>query len=111
MQIRCLYQFQREDTHKKFTGYLYAGLERKGISTFRDDEQLNRGKLIGPELFKGIEESRIAVVIFSRDYPSSSWCLIELAKIVDCMKRTGLVVLPVFHYVDPSDVQNQGDQI
>ena len=83
-------------------------MERKGISTFRDDEQLNRGKLIGPELFKAIEESRIAVVIFSGDYLSSRWCLIELAKIVDCMKKTGLVVLLVFHYVDPSDVRNQG---
>ena len=24
------------------------------------------------------------------------------------MEKTGLVVLPVFHYVDPSDVQNHG---
>ena len=31
----------------------------------------------------------------------------ELAEIVACMKRTGLVVLPVFHYVDPSDVRHQ----
>ena len=98
--------FRGEDTRTTFTDHLYAGLEQKGISTFRDDE-LNRGKRIRPELLKAIEESRIAVVIFSRDYASSSWCLTELAEIVACMKRTGLVVLPVFHYVDPSDVRNQ----
>ncbi|XP_030936176.1 TMV resistance protein N-like [Quercus lobata] len=103
--------FRGEDTRKKFTDHLYAGLERKGISTFKDDEQLNRGKLIGPELLKAIEESRFVVVILSSDYSSSRWCLIELAKIVDCMKKTGLRVLPVFHYVDPSDVRNQGGLI
>ena len=31
----------------------------------------------------------------------------ELAKIVECMEKKGLIVLPVFHYVDPSDVRNQ----
>ena len=33
--------------------------------------------------------------------------LFRSAKIVDCKKKTGLVVLPVFHNVDPSDVRNQ----
>ena len=98
--------FRGEDTRTNFTDHLYAGLEEKGISTFRDNE-MNRGKRIRPELLKAIEQSRIAVVIFSSNYASSSWCLTELAKIVACRKRTGLVVLPVFHNVDPSDVQNQ----
>ena len=99
--------FRGEDTRKKFTDHLYYGLEQKSISTFKDDEKLERGTPIGPGLFKAIEESRIAVVILSSDYASSRWCLIELAKIVDCMKKTGLVVLPVFHYVNPSDARNQ----
>ncbi|XP_030936174.1 TMV resistance protein N-like [Quercus lobata] len=99
--------FRGEDTRKKFTDHLYAGLEQKGISTFRDDENLERGTHIGPGLFKAIEESMFAVVILSSEYASSRWCLIELAKIIDCMKNTGLIVLPVFHYVDPSDVRNQ----
>ena len=46
-------------------------------------------------------------MILSKDYASSSWCLIELAKIVKCMEKKELIVLPVFHYVDPSDVRNQ----
>uniref|UniRef100_A0A7N2MP37 ADP-ribosyl cyclase/cyclic ADP-ribose hydrolase n=1 Tax=Quercus lobata TaxID=97700 RepID=A0A7N2MP37_QUELO len=98
--------FRGEDTRKKFTDHLYRALEQKGISTFRDDEKLKRGTSIAPELLKAIEESRFAVIILSRDYASSKWCLIELTKIVECMEKTGLVVLPVFHYVDPSDVRN-----
>ncbi|KAM3731589.1 hypothetical protein ACB098_12G175200 [Castanea mollissima] len=98
--------FRGEDTRKKFTDHLYAGLKQKGIFTFRDDEKLKQGTSIALELLKAIEESRFAIVILSRDYASSKWCLIELTKIVECMEKTGLVVLPVFHYVDPSDVRN-----
>ena len=98
--------FRGEDTRKKFTDHLYRALEQKGISTFKDDEKLKQGTPIAPELSKAIEESRFAIIILSRDYASSKWCLIELTKIIDCMENTGLVVLPVFHYVDPSDVRN-----
>ena len=98
--------FRGEDTRKRFTDHLYTALKQKGISTFKDDEKLKRGTSIAPELLKAIEESRFAVIILSRDYASSKWCLIELTKIIECMEKTRLVVLPIFHYVDPSDVRN-----
>ena len=98
--------FRGEDTRNNFTGHLYTALKNKGIHTFKDDEKLQQGTTIKSELFKAIEESRFAVVILSKDYASSSWCLIELANIIECMKKTGLTVLPVFHEVDPSDVRH-----
>ena len=108
---RCKYKvflsFRGEDTRTKFTDHLYTSLKQKGICIFRDNEKLKRGIFIAPELFKAIEESRFAIIILSKDYASSRWCLIELAKIVECMEKTQLVVLPVFHYVDPSHVRNQ----
>ena len=97
--------FRGADTRKKFTSHLYEALKRNGIITFRDDESLDRGAFIKPELLKAIEESKIAVVIFSRDYASSSWCLTELAKVYECLDKKKLTVLPVFHDVDPSDVR------
>jgi hypothetical protein len=99
--------FRGTDTRKNFTDHLYTALKQNGIFTFRDDEKLERGKTIDSELMKAIEESKIAIVILSKDYALSSWCLIELAKIIECMKKTRLIVLPVFHYVDPSDVRYQ----
>ena len=56
---------------------------------------------------KAIEESKYAIIVLSTNYAFSRWCLIELAKIVECMKETKLTVLPVFYHVDPSDVRNQ----
>ncbi|XP_050279016.1 disease resistance protein Roq1-like isoform X2 [Quercus robur] len=97
--------FRGSDTRKKFTSHLYEALKRNGITTFRDDESLERGEFISPELMRAIEESRFAVVIFSKNYASSSWCLTELAKIVECMDKKKLTVLPVFYDVDPSDVR------
>ena len=99
--------FRGEDTRNNFTDHLYAALQRSSISTFRDSERLERGKSISPELVKAIEESRFAIVILSRNYASSTWCLDELAKIIQCMKEMEMTVLPIFYGVDPSDVRKQ----
>ena len=99
--------FRGEDTRNSFTAHLYSALDRKGIRTFIDDERLERGKPISPELLNAIEKSKVAIIVLSRNYASSSWCLDELVKIVECKEKAGLTVLPVFYGVDPSDVRRQ----
>ncbi|OIT29442.1 tmv resistance protein n [Nicotiana attenuata] len=59
------------------------------------------------ELLKAIEESQFAVIIFSKNYATSKWCLDELVKIMECKDEYGQTVIPVFYDVDPSDVRNQ----
>ena len=34
-------------------------------------------------------------------------CLIQIAKIFECIEEAKLTVLPIFYHVDPSDVRNQ----
>ena len=99
--------FRGEDTRNNFMDHLFNALKDKGIHTFRDDEELKKGKAIGPELLEAINESKFAVIILSKDYASSTWCLDELAHIIFCKEKKGMTVLPVFHYVDPSDVRKQ----
>ncbi|KAM0004269.1 putative TIR domain-containing protein [Helianthus debilis subsp. tardiflorus] len=96
--------FRGEDTRKSFVDHLYMALEQQGIHTYKDDETLARGESIGPALLKAIQDSRIAVIVFSKNYVDSSWCLDELAHIMECMDTKGQIVMPVFYYVDPSDV-------
>ena len=100
--------FRGEDTSKSFTCYLYDKLyEGKKIKTFIDDEELRRGDEISPALLNAIQGSKISVVIFSKDYASSKWCLNELVKILECKHTNGQLVIPVFYSVSASDVRHQ----
>ncbi|KAL5776091.1 hypothetical protein ACOSP7_009017 [Xanthoceras sorbifolium] len=98
--------FRGEDTRYNFTCHLYTALVEKKIETFID-YKLNRGDEISHSLLKAIEESHISVIIFSKEYASSRWCLEELVKILECRNRYGHIVIPVFYEVDPSHVRNQ----
>ncbi|KHN24510.1 TMV resistance protein N [Glycine soja] len=98
--------FRGEDTRHGFTGNLYKALDNRGIYTFIDDQELPRGDEITPALSKAIQESRIAITVLSQNYASSSFCLDELVTILHC-KSEGLLVIPVFYKVDPSDVRHQ----
>ncbi|KAL7207577.1 hypothetical protein ACSBR1_029511 [Camellia fascicularis] len=99
--------FRGEDTRMTFTDHLYTALKHRGFRTFRDDDEIERGENIKFELHKAIQESRISIVVFSKNYASSSWCLDELVMILERRRTTGHVVLPVFYHVDPSHVRNQ----
>ncbi|KAL7208400.1 hypothetical protein ACSBR1_030203 [Camellia fascicularis] len=99
--------FRGEDTRKNFTDHLYEALVQAGIHTFRDDDELPRGREISLELLKSIEGSKISIVVFSRNYASSRWCLDELVKIIECKKTLGQLLVPIFYDVDPSDVRHQ----
>ncbi|XP_049397930.1 TMV resistance protein N-like [Solanum stenotomum] len=99
--------FRGEDTRRTFVSHLYNALEQRGIHAFKDDERLETGKSISAELLKAIEEARFAVVIFSKSYASSRWCLEELAHIIKCKKELEQIVIPVFYDVSPSDVRHQ----
>ncbi|CAJ1952283.1 unnamed protein product [Sphenostylis stenocarpa] len=99
--------FRGFDTLHGFTGYLYKALQDSGIHTFIDDESLQRGEEITPTTVKAIKESRIAIIVLSINYASSSFCLDELATILDYLKRKRLLVLPVFYNVDPIQVRYQ----
>jgi hypothetical protein len=99
--------FRGEDTRRTFVSHLYAVLSNAGINTFLDNEKLEKGEEIGHELLQAIEVSHISIIVFSKSYAESSWCLNELDKIMECRRTKGQVVLPVFYDIDPSVVRHQ----
>ncbi|KAL1184756.1 hypothetical protein V6Z11_A01G067000 [Gossypium hirsutum] len=86
--------FRGKDTRRNFTDHLYAAFKRRGIITFRDDEKLETGEPIAPELFKAIHES---------------WC--SLSDIIQQKNDKGHNVFPIFYYVDPSDLRKQTGKV
>ncbi|XP_042957206.1 disease resistance protein RUN1-like isoform X1 [Carya illinoinensis] len=99
--------FRGADTRKNFTDHLYSALMRTGIRTFCDDNELPRGENISKELINAIHGSRTSLVIFSKDYASSSWCLDELVQILHCKSTMNHIFIPIFYHVNPSDMRKQ----
>ncbi|KAI9104319.1 hypothetical protein K1719_022891 [Acacia pycnantha] len=97
----------RGDTRATFTSHLYSALCNAGIIVFKDDVELPRGKHIKMELRQAMGSSKIAIIIFSKEYAGSKWCLEELSIIMELHKSNGQVLLPVFYDVDPSEIRNQ----
>ncbi|CAN6685249.1 unnamed protein product [Malus baccata var. baccata] len=98
--------FRGEDTRNTFTSHLRAALLRKKLDTYID-YKLERGDEIGPALLEAIEKSKLSVIIFSKNYASSTWCLDELVHIQGCKERDGQFVIPVFYDISPQEVRKQ----
>ena len=98
--------FRGEDTRRTFLSHLERELRHNNIYAFVDD-RLRRGDEVSSALLQAIEEASISLVIFSKHYASSAWCMEELVKIIECMEQDHQIVIPVFYNVDPGDVRYQ----
>ena len=77
------------------------------IATFKDDKSLQKGESISRQLLQAIKDARLSIVVFSKDYASSTWCLDEMAAIHECRSKLNRTVIPVFYNVEPSHVRMQ----
>ncbi|XP_056162156.1 disease resistance protein L6-like isoform X1 [Syzygium oleosum] len=99
--------FRGLDTRDNFTDHLYQELLQAKVHTFKDDECLRKGEEFALNLLQAIEQSKILIPIFSKNYASSPWCLKEVAKMVEGKKNRGQKIIPIFYHVEPADVRHQ----
>uniref|UniRef100_A0A251TSV1 Putative toll/interleukin-1 receptor (TIR) domain-containing protein n=1 Tax=Helianthus annuus TaxID=4232 RepID=A0A251TSV1_HELAN len=99
--------FRGEDTRKTFVDHLYVALVNKGIITYKDDETIDKGERIKEQLIRSIQDSRFYIIVFSKNYASSSWCLDELVEIIKCQKTAEHTAYPIFYDVEPTEVRKQ----
>ncbi|XP_056863620.1 vesicle-associated protein 1-4 isoform X2 [Raphanus sativus] len=95
--------FRGEELRCGFVSHLVEALQRHGINVFIDKHERIGEDLTN--LFARIEESTIALVIFSRRYTESRWCLDELVKIKERTDQRLLKVIPIFFKVEPITVK------
>ncbi|XP_021979134.1 TMV resistance protein N-like [Helianthus annuus] len=103
--------FRGEDTRKTFVDHLYHALHHKGIITYKDDERMEKGRNISDELIRSIEDSKFHIIVFSKNYASSSWCLNELVKIMQCHNTIDQTAYPLFYDVEPTEVRKQSGAV
>ncbi|XP_019089676.1 PREDICTED: disease resistance protein RPS4-like isoform X1 [Camelina sativa] len=96
--------FRGEQLRRNFVSHLEKALKIDGINVYMDKIETKGNDL--SMLFTRIEQSSIAITIFSTQYTQSRWCLDELDKINQCVKSGKLVVIPIFYKVDTNDVKN-----
>ncbi|KAJ9558776.1 hypothetical protein OSB04_013390 [Centaurea solstitialis] len=100
--------FRGFDTRSSFTDHLYNTLVNANITTFLDDEEIETGLPLKPELESAIRASRASIIVLSQNYASSTWCLDELVLILEQqLRRPNYFVIPIFYHVEPTDVRKQ----
>ncbi|KAL3723950.1 hypothetical protein ACJRO7_036029 [Eucalyptus globulus] len=109
MEIRCVREFPRQGCEEKLHIAPLLRFEAATIQYFSDNAREDIGEEIRSKLFKPIWHARIALIVFSRNYADSKWCMNELVEILECRKRFGNhghLVVPIFHEVKTADVSN-----
>ncbi|KAG2319146.1 hypothetical protein Bca52824_012359 [Brassica carinata] len=98
--------FHGPDVRKTILGHIRKEFKSKGIDLFIDNN-IERSKSIGPELIEAIKGSRISIVLLSKNYASSTWCLNELVEIIKCREVLDQTVITLFYEADPTDIKKQ----
>lgn len=97
--------FRGKDARERFLPLLKDRLKRSKVNVFTDEDAAG---VPLEHLLEEIRNSRIAVVLLSKNYAESHWCLNELVEIKKCIETKKLdFVIPVFSKVKTSHVKKQ----
>ncbi|CAI9269428.1 unnamed protein product [Lactuca saligna] len=99
--------FRGVDTCHSFTDHLHQALIDANITTFLDDEEIETGEDLKLELETAIKASRASIIVLSKNYAFSTWCLDELVLILEQRMTSNHIVIPIFYHVEPTHVRKQ----
>ncbi|CAN6988568.1 unnamed protein product, partial [Brassica rapa subsp. trilocularis] len=89
---RVFPSFSEGDIRPGFLSHIQKAFERKGITLFTG----GRTKSNGDGFIEAIRQSRMAIVLFSMHYASSTLRLDELVEIMKCRKELGQTVMTIY---------------
>ncbi|KAL7590853.1 hypothetical protein Lser_V15G33495 [Lactuca serriola] len=99
--------FRGVDTRNSFIDHLHKALLDANINTFLDEEEIQTGEDLKPELESAIKASKASIIVLSKNYASSTWCLDELVLILEQRRNYKHIVIPIFYHVEPTHVRKQ----
>jgi hypothetical protein len=85
-------------------GFLYEDLKKHGLQPYLDRRSIRHGEECWESIEDAIKNTPIAVVVFSKRYAESEWCLKELHVMLEANSRKK--ILPIFYNVTPWDLRN-----
>ncbi|CAH8354153.1 unnamed protein product [Eruca vesicaria subsp. sativa] len=97
--------FRGKELRNGFLSHVVKSLKEVGINVFIDSLE-RRGVDTFERLLARIDNSKMALAIFSNKYTQSDWCLNELVRMDERMKEGKLVVIPIFYRVSTEEVKN-----
>lgn len=89
------------DVKKGLASHIYHRLKDLGLAVFLDQEVLERGEGLNPQIEGAIRTASVHVAIFSPNYAHSRWCLDELVQMLESRST----IIPVFYKVEPADLR------
>jgi len=99
-----LINFSGEDIQRKFVSHLDSVLSAVGFSTFLHHENAVYPTHIQEPI---LNLCCVAIVVFTKTYSQSAWCLQQLQQIIKWQETYCRHVLPVYYEIEPSDVHFQ----
>ncbi|XP_041001695.1 TIR-only protein-like [Juglans microcarpa x Juglans regia] len=94
------------DTRRNFAGLLHDRLLMRGHRPFIDYRNLKAGDKLSEKIDTAVRDCKVGVLVFLPRYCESSYCLHEMALLMEYEKR----VIPIFYNVKPSQLR-VGDNV
>lgn len=85
---------------------IYHRLRHCGLRVFLDGKELRGGSTLEDAIQGAISSASIHIVIFSKKYAESRWCLDELCWILRSSHERNTTIIPMFCDVEPRDLRD-----
>ncbi|XP_047175542.1 disease resistance protein RLM3-like, partial [Vigna umbellata] len=99
-----LINFNGEDIRRKFVSHLDFALSSVGLTTFLHHQNAVESTHVQQPI---LDLCRVVIVVFTKTYSESAWCLHQLQQIIQWHQTYCRHVLPVYYEIQPSDVRFQ----
>ena len=100
-----LINFTGEDIRRKFVSHLDSALSSVGLVTFLHHQNSVQPIDIQQPI---LHLCRVGIVVFTKTYSQSAWCLHQLQQIIKWHETYSRHVLPVYYEIEPSDTSSEG---